>query len=511
MHNPPLAAVLEHVYEEQSVREARRDINAFMEFCFVDEKGQPFKQAPVHRRWHQLARDNKKLVLIKPPEMGATKQFTIGATIYALGADPMARILLIANTSGQGEDSLQEIRENIERNQQIRRVFPNLRPSSVRGAPWNQTEIQVERPVAARDPSVQVIGAFGPSLSGRKTRIVLDDAMAFSNTWTQTQRDKFFAWVMSSDVIRRLHEDGEMWMFTNTWHPDDTAHRIARLDGWHAVVDPACDWDDETRTATNLLWPEKWSAERLRDARAEMTFAEFARQFLCVARDDTMSRFKEAWFALCARRGKGLSTETTYTPQRGERALTGADTALRARSDRDSSCMFSGLVLPNGDRRILSCESGKWTYPERRTRATGHHSRYRSVVIVETNTGGSGQPLVDDLAEQGVPCVAVQTRDVTRDALIDSMAAEFEAGRWIIPSGEDGATFDPEIEAWMKEVMWWRPGQHPGDRLMASVMFREGAGPVRLNDRRGNMAAKMNPEHEVFMPTDAARTIKDGW
>jgi len=45
--------------------------------------------------------------------------------------------------------------------------------------------------------------------------------------------------------------------------------------------------------------------------------------------------------------------------------------------------------------------------------------------------------------------------------------------QWVLPSGATGEAVPPEARAWIREMLYYSPGAHTGDRLMASWLARE--------------------------------------
>ena len=60
---------------------------------------------------------------------------------------------------------------------------------------------------------------------------------------------------------------------------------------------------------------------------------------------------------------------------------------------------------------------------------------------------------------------------------IEGLATEMANGKWIIPSVNEGGHLQaatPDLRAWVSELLFYTPGSHPGDRLMASWFARSG-------------------------------------
>ena len=73
---------------------------------------------------------------------------------------------------------------------------------------------------------------------------------------------------------------------------------------------------------------------------------------------------------------------------------------------------------------------------------------------------------------------------------VEALAAEMAGGKWIIPN-LDGH-MDPEISAWVSEMLYYDPMGHTGDRLMGSWFAREGSrmGQQKVEYGRINLTAR---------------------
>lgn len=48
-------------------------------------------------------------------------------------------------------------------------------------------------------------------------------------------------------------------------------------------------------------------------------------------------------------------------------------------------------------------------------------------------------------------------------------------GLWLIPSGQSGAELTEDVREWQRDMLFYSPESHTGDRLMASWFAREAA------------------------------------
>jgi hypothetical protein len=212
---------------------------------------------------------------------------------------------------------------------------------------------------------------------------------------------------------------------------------------------------------------------------------EFARQLLCVARDDSEARFKREWIDKSLLRGfdkRPVNALERIPP--GCSVYTGVDLAVKQHAAADMTVFFTILAHPNGDREVLNIEAGRWAGPDIVQRVIDTHRRYSSIVIVEDN---AAQAFISQFTKNvsAVPVVSFTTTSKNKHSPefgVESLAAEMNNGKWIIPS-EGGVS--KEIQEWIDEMLYYQPSAHTGDRLMACWFAREAARQVRPKAQRG--------------------------
>lgn len=463
------------------VKVARQEINEFVSLVLRDEKtGKPVDQAWMHERWHELCDVHDRVIIWSHVESGKTSQLGIGRLLFALGKNPNLRVAVVSNTHGQAKKIVRAIAGYIERSQELRCVFPNLKP----GRPWSPDSgsITVQRDYISKDPSIQAAGVHGSIVGSRIDYLVVDDILDYENCRTPALRQDTHDWFVSS-VLGRLTDEAKVCIIGNAYHPDDMLHKFAANPRWAARVYPV--YDDQTGQSR---WPEKWPIPRILAKREELGPVEFARQMMCKPRSDEDAKFKREWIDICLRRGDGraLAMGIQQMPT-GCKTYTGVDLAVQRHASADLTCLFDVMIHPNGDREVLGIESGRWSGPEIVNRIYDHHRRYMSIAIVENN---AAQDFILQFLKHG-SAVPVQPFTTGRnkahpDFGIESMATEMSNGKWIIPN--QGGRMHKEVEAWVSECLYYDPSSHTGDRLMASWFAREGA-------RMGTIKAETGPLH----------------
>lgn len=455
---------------------ARVNPAAFASYVLRDEETKrAILMHPVQEEWHELASKYKNLILWGHPESGRSSQMSVARVLYELGKNPNLRVLIVSATHMLSERLAATIARYIEGRYgpELHQVFPGLRKGA---SAWSGTQLVVRRTTSAKDPSVWVCGVESQGVTGaRVDLLVLDDILTQINTYSAAQRERVFNWVMGT-LIDRMSAKGRILALGNTWHPDDTYHRLATREGWVSKRYPV-------RYSNGVLaWPERWPATRIAEMEATLLPHEFARKFLCEARDDSTARFRKDWIHQCALRGDTGDPNSwrlrkfINTVPAGCKTFTGVDLST-GKAHGDLTCIFTILVYPNGDREVLNIQAGRWQAPEIVKRIEKEHEAFASIVTVE---GSGQQELLNQMlrAQTGVPVKSYFTGAETfsdPNHGIETMAVEMANSKWIIPSARQGSYFASEVREWIKALLYYDPASHPGDRLMASHFAVEGS------------------------------------
>lgn len=453
-------------YLERELREwARVDMDTFCTVVMRDEQtGMPLESAPVHSSWHSLAEEHDRLLIWAAIEHGKSTNLSVARPLWLLGNDPTLRIAIVSNTARQAEKLMRSISRYVESSAELHSVFPGLR----KGDQWTSSAITVKRPNISKDPSIQCLGVHGNITGARLDYVIIDDLLDVENTRTAKAREDCFEFIQAK-LLSRLTARGRVLVVGTAFHPDDALHRMARLPGWKAFRYPVLEDDGQTPR-----WPERWPMERIARRREELGPLEFARQLLCVARDDSEARFKKEWIDRCLARGDGknMCYGLDKIPP-GYKTYTGVDLAVQQKDGSDFTVLFTIAVAPNGDREVLNVDRGKWSGPDIVARIVDTHRRYQSIVMVENN---GAQDFILQFAKgaQAVPLRAFTTgrQKAHPEFGVESIAAEMAAARWIIPS-LGGQPLHSGVNQWIQEMLFYSPSSHTGDCIMASWFARE--------------------------------------
>lgn len=446
------------------------------EFCqYVGRNsltGERIVQQQIHVEFQRLATEVPRLILMAHPDSGKSTQLTILRVLWELGRNPNLRIAIASKTQDNAAKFLKTARDYIEKSEELHAVFPSL----VKGSTWTDYRIEVYRTVYSRDPSIQAVGLESTLVGSRIDILVLDDILDDENTGSPAERLKVLMRLRRA-FFDRLSEKARVWFLTNAWHPDDAAHKLARGEEgqesrWELHRFPI--YDEATGRPS---WPDHWSEDRIEEKRGDTTPLEFARAFLCKARDDAAARFQKEWIDNCLSRGEGKSypRELEYVP-RGWSIYTGVDLAVSRKVGADYTVMFTIAVSPEEDREILEVLRKRMTGPEIVETVIDVHHRYHSIIYVENN---AAQDYILQFVPRGSACPVkafTTGKNKWSEAFgVESLAVELHNQKWVIPCERGTRKVPTGVSCWISDMLYYDPRAHTGDTLMAAWIAREAA------------------------------------
>ncbi len=284
----------------------RKDVNHFIEYIFVDpETNLYLEQQEFHIEWQQMMSADPRSLIAAPRGHGKTVQ-VVGRCCWELGRNHNIRIKIVGSADDKAEEILGMIVTTIKTSARCKEVFPDLEIDTVMGD--KKSAFFVVRDIVQRDPSVQASGVMSAGAGGRADILVCDDVVEMKNAVinpamreqvTKTVKEVWFSLVAATGKI--------IWICT-PYHVADCTHDLKNSsDLWNVWWTPAIKYipnldeegvpikneDGSTNTHKEILWPTKWSEEKLEDKRKEVGDRAFSRQYLLNAMSDEERTFPE--------------------------------------------------------------------------------------------------------------------------------------------------------------------------------------------------------------------------
>ena len=398
-----------------------------------------------------------------------TNQISIGRTLWLLGNDPNKTILIISNTREAATRIIGAIKRYIEESPELQEVFPHLKP----GKRWSESAIEVNRSVIRKTPSVVAVGLHGSIMGLRADEIILDDVDGPESTSTKHAKEQAMTWVERSALSRLNPSGGRVGAIGNVWADDDILHKLARKAGYSSRKFPVVDEDGEP------LLPKRFPPDVVQQIRIDTTPLRFAQIYMCEARDEASSLFKDEWINSGCEAGEG-KTLMNSLPSSFNTALvyTGVDLGVRQSKGSDPTVLVTAILHPDKRRQVVSVRYGVWTAHEIAENIRRQYEAFGGSILVENN--GAQQFLLDLLTSQGggnVPVKGFQTTGKNKYEPVygvESLAKEIASGQWIFPSSDGTYSgCEPAMQWLLDACRAYTRGKHTPDGLMAMWICRE--------------------------------------
>ena len=247
---------------------------------------------PLHLGWYEALLRHQYALLLAPRSHLKTSAVTVAYILWRLVRNPNLRVLILNEVLANAQSFLREIKEHITSNSRFRQRYGALDASAGK---WTETSITLPRSKIMKEPSIVGCGVLGTVVSMHPDIIIADDLISVNNSLTLLQRSKVSHWFRTV-VLPMLEPSGQLVCIGTRYHYADLYSEILTEPGfahWAKIIQ-AADWLDESGKR-HLLFPERFSAEKLDELKETMGTAAFN----CQMRNDPAglegADFKAAW------------------------------------------------------------------------------------------------------------------------------------------------------------------------------------------------------------------------
>lgn len=458
--------------------------------AYTDDKGNILYYPIGHKDPY-----NSQIAIMAPRSHAKSTVFTVNYPTWRIGKNPNIRIIIVGSAATQSQSFLREIKGHLEQNTKYHELFGNLSPGGDKNpVKWTDSEIIVKRSNhKLKDPTVTAVGAGGTILSKRADVIICDDILSPDNTRTFEQRQKLREWFYQV-LLPCLEPNGQLIVVGTAWNQDDLLHELMERPNYQVRKVYKAVKNMETH---EVMWPERWSFDKLMALKDEMGSLAFNKAYQNEANSAEDAVFQQEWIHEAKQRGKNrrlfnLSQKFDYsTWDLGEMvAANGIDLAISQKRESDNTAMFvTGKTLEGMRIPLYVCRE-KMTPAQTRQRILDIHDSFSAVVRMhKVETNGYQESLRRDLVETtDLPITGHSTgsEKFDLDMGINSMAVDFENGKWIIPWDKD----DPNTIAMMSffcDGLLAFPNGHTEDVVMAAWLSNMALRDLTVSRDTGDM------------------------
>ena len=233
-----------------------------------------------HEEWDDLIAGHDRICVLAPRDHGKTFFFDFAYPIWKSFYGARTNGFIFSATKDQAERILIDIKEELESNPKLQWLVPDRKKI------WSNSHIQL-----ANGSHIYARG-FGTRVRGAHPHwIVVDDGLndetAYSETVRKKQNDYFF-----SAITNMVRPGGQIVVVGTPFHQSDLYAELKNnveyeYRQYQAVIDAE---------AQQVLWPERYSWDRLVARQREIGPIRFQREFQCVPIADEMSLFPSYLF-----------------------------------------------------------------------------------------------------------------------------------------------------------------------------------------------------------------------
>ncbi len=230
----------------------------------------------------------KALIDIEPRNFGKSTRLSFAYPLYALLTGKSKFTVLFAATENQAHKLLDDIRIELEENEEIIRLFGRQK-----GSIWQSGLLRLLNgsAITAKGTNQAIRG-----LKHRQYRpdlIICDDLLTDTSAYSQRSRDKVYAWLLRA--VLPLSQEAFFILVNTIFHSDDLPSRLLervknhQLSGWAALHFSAI------LPSGKSLWPQYWPIEKLRKKRQEIGSYAFACEYQNLPQNEEERIFKSSW------------------------------------------------------------------------------------------------------------------------------------------------------------------------------------------------------------------------
>jgi len=222
---------------------------------------------------------NRKIAFAAPRDFGKSTMITLAYIIYSICYSKEHFIVIISNTASQARKILDNVRQELTENEELRRDFPEIFESEGRPKPprWTSDDI-----VTRNNVEILALG-YGQQIRGRKhgshrpTLIIADDLEDGENTFSYETKEKMKRWFERS--VLKVGSRLSNFLFIGT------VHNSFSLLGEHLSPDVDPSWQGKKYKAIEEwpkymnLWEHCWKIRSAKESHNDAKGIAAAKQY----------------------------------------------------------------------------------------------------------------------------------------------------------------------------------------------------------------------------------------
>lgn len=388
----------------------------------------------------------KRLMIFEPPRHGKSEQVSRRLPAFIHGIRPDDSIVAATYTEPLAASMNRDV-QRIMDSTAYAELFPGSRLFSanvrtVAGGVWLRNSDTFE--IVGRRGQYRCAGVGGALTGfGMNVGIIDDPIKNQEEAESRVVRERLWEW-WGQVFYTRLEKDAQILLTMTRWHEDDLAGRIlaqAKADGnkegWvilslPAICESATKHDQDPRKDGEALWPNKYNEQALEAFKRNLGSRGFAALYQQRPAALEGGIIKRAWI-------KSYVTAPTNI----DRVVTSWDTSFKASSD-GSYVVGQVWGARGGDRYLLYQFRDRCDFPTTVKRIKEVAAKYPAHAhLIEDKANGSA--VIDTLKHEITGIVPIKP-DVSKEARLSAVSAQFEAGNVYFPDQSTASWVDDCID-----------------------------------------------------------------
>lgn len=285
------------------LQSARASLLAFTCFMKSDYEITWFNQIIAKELFNWIIGITPRLMITLPPRHGKSELISRHLPAFLLGRYPNAQIM----TASYSPDLASSFNRDVQRimcEPKYQLIFPSRKiAASSNFNVRNASMFEIENHTGF----YRSVGIGGALTGMGATHFIIDDPIKNrKDADSKKNRDHVWDWWTSTGSTR-LEKDGKVLVVNTRWHEDDLSGRLLKQkEGipWKCLNLPAAAYEDhdidrhplDKRPQGEPLWPSKFSAEKLADARINGGQRDWWSVWQGKPRAVTGAMFQRDWF-----------------------------------------------------------------------------------------------------------------------------------------------------------------------------------------------------------------------
>ncbi|MFO8056112.1 MAG: phage terminase large subunit [bacterium] len=395
-----------------------------------------------HKNWWEFASNNQYSLVLAPRGHGKSTILTVSFTLYRILDNPETRALIVSNTADQAEAFLREIKNHLENNQHIRKLFGPLKAS-----PWTESQLLLaSRLTNAKEATVTALGIRGPVISRHYDLVILDDVVDEDSARSRLLRERTLTWYYK-ELLPTLEPEGKLSIIGTRYHHDDLYGKLMEA-GMPCLREKAV---IETARGKKALWEKKFPLKLLLDKQEETGPAIFNAQYQNDVSAMKGRIFRPEWI------------KTDHMPN-VFRKYQGVDLAIGSADHNDYFAHVTIGEKAPGSYHIISAYQARLSFEEQFTAISSlfylHDRPASPVVSVAVEANAYQEVMVQRLRKETELPVSpvVHTRDKIARAM--RMQGLFQSGGISFPQPSERAPGTDHLPALVEELLAFPDSDH---------------------------------------------------